>query len=156
MVNVTVRGATRLAKVAGAVQNTAPELRKQLLREIRTGVRPVIADIRDEAEEILPHRGGLASLIAGSKFVVRTRTSGKGAGIRVEGRLSEHDLDVIDRGAVRHPTFARPGRKQSWVNQSLRPGFFSRPVDSDFPRIQKAVLTAMDNTADTIHRKASS
>jgi len=155
MVEVTVRGATRLARVAGAVQRVAPELRKELLREIRTGVRPVIKDIRAEALDSLPSRGGLGEMIAGSRYAVRTRTSGKQVGVRVEGRLTEIDLDVIDRGRVRHPVFAREGRSPSWVNQPVRPGFFSRPVAESFPQIQKSVMQAMDNVAEKIRRAGS-
>jgi hypothetical protein len=150
-VDVTVRGEEKLAKIAGAVQRFAPDLRKELLREIRTGVKPILEEIRDEAEETLPRRGGLADLVAGAKYGVRTRTFGKEAGVRVEGRLPGHDINSVDRGSLRHPVFGR----KSWVQQPVRPGFFSRPPEAAKPALQAVVLKAMDTVADNI-RKASS
>lgn len=153
--DITVRGAEKLAKLAGAVQQYAPELRKELLREIRTGVRPLLPKIRNEATETLPSRGGLAGIVADAQYVVRTRTSGKQVGVRVEGRLPGHDLRSIDRGNLRHPVFARAGRRRTWVGQRVAQGFFSRPANYAKPDLQGAVIEAMEKVATTIERKAT-
>jgi len=151
-VDVTVTGAEKLARIAGAANRFAPTLRKELLREIRTGVRPVLPEIRDEAREILPHLGGLSEIVADAKLGVRTRTSGTGAGVRVEGRMPGHDIKSIEDGDVRHPVFARAGKRVSWVAQRVAEGFFSRPLNKAKPKLQRSVIQAMDNAADSLRK----
>jgi len=153
MVELRIEGLERISKIAGAVQSTTPKLRPRLLAGIRAVGKPIVADIREEASSSLPHGGGLNEWVAKSNFGIRSRTSGITAGIRIVGQRSGHDLDVIDRGRVRHPLF---GNRKSWFQESVKPGFFSRPAEASETKAQTAVLKVMDEFAAEIHRKASS
>lgn len=151
MINIQVRGAERLAKVAGAIARTTPELRKDLLAGIRKIGKPVIDDVRQEATETLPRRGGFAAGIAGAKFSVRTRTSGKQAGVRIVGQQAGHDIAGIEAGLIRKPLF---GNRSSWHSQPVRPGFFSRPIEEDADLMTREVINVAEEFADKIHRRA--
>jgi hypothetical protein len=75
--------------------------------------------------------------------------------VRVEGRLPGHDIKSIDDGRVRHPVFARRGRRASWVQQRVAQGFFSRSARYAQPDLQTSVLQAMDTVADKLKQRAT-
>lgn len=153
MLTIEVRRAPQqLAKLAGAIATTTPELRKDLLAGIRKVGKPVIADVRSEATSTLPSRGGFAGGIAGAQFGVRTRTSGKAAGVRIVGRQPGHDIEGIDAGLLRKPLF---GNRASWHSQPVRAGFFTRPVEESVDELQRGIVTVLNQMADKIHRRAT-
>lgn len=152
-IDVKIDGAEKLARVAGAVQNTAPELRKDLLRGLRAAAKPAVKEIKAEARSTLPQRGGLAEWIAKSTIGLRTRTSGKSAGLRIEGRKSGHDLDALDRGRLRHPLF---GNRRHWFQQDIKPGFFTNPIINHTDRMTLEVLRTLDEFMAEVDRRASS
>lgn len=132
------------------------QLRKDLLREIRTAGKPTIEDIRASALATLPNRGGLANRVGkDTKFGTRTRTAGRSAGVQIRstgGASSGRTLKSLDEeGTWRHPLF---GNRKVWVGQSdgAAEGWFTEPIEDDLPRFRKAVLDAMEKTANEIVR----
>jgi hypothetical protein len=150
-VDISIRGAERLAKVAGAIARTTPELRKDLLAGLRKVVKPYTSEIRQEAADTLPRRGGFAAGIAGATYGSRTRTHGKGAGVRITGKQAGHDIAGIEAGLIRKPLF---GDRGHWYSQAVRPGFFSRPVEEDLDILQKEVLKVTEDFANRLQRRA--
>lgn len=144
-----VYGAQQLERLAKALKGADRELRKELLRRIRAAGKPVVAEMKRNLASNMPQRGGLAADLGRAKIGVRTKTSGSTSGVRIEARHSEHDLASIDRGIVRHPVYGRP----PWVEQDVPEGEVSRPVRESKPAMQRAVLRAMDDTADEIVRR---
>ena len=150
---ITVTGAEGLARLARAVKAAGRnDLRKDLLRGVRKGSKPMIPDARAAAAESLPHRGGLAADVAGAKWVVRTRMQGRGAGVRItgtwtsEGRL--HDLSKLDTGLLRHPVYGH--RKQRWQAQAIRPRWFSDAMEALAPEIRDELLEVIDEVAQRL------
>ncbi len=123
------------------------ELIKQVQREMRdSDIRELVAE---SALETLPNSGGhtrgarprgktkdgakrvlrrrsrrrrttLAGLAAQTRVVVKVITGGKGAGVIIRGRKGGLDLNALNRGKARHPTFGH----DPWVLQDVPPGFF--------------------------------
>lgn len=149
--SLRVDGAEDLARVAGAVQRVEPKLRKELLAGIRKAVKPSIVEVKAEALSTLPAEGGLNRFVATSKIGVRTRSSGRRAGIRVVATKGGHDLVGINDGMVRHPVF---GNRKVWVSQRVDGGFYSEPLTEGAPRIQKEIKGTMDRILAQIKQES--
>ncbi|MCX6399236.1 MAG: hypothetical protein NTX33_04795 [Propionibacteriales bacterium] len=145
---IEVRGAHDLEALAKRLKSAddGKELRKQLLREIRQSAKPVIGKVKASARDKLPSRGGLADSVARSRIGVRTRVSGKNAGVRIEAK-NGIDVRSLDRGRLRHPVF---GNRNNWVNQEVEPGWFSEPLTESLPHVRRGVIDAMDAVAKRI------
>lgn len=136
---------TQLARRLKAQDSKA--LRTEFYRGINRATKPVIADIRQTAKTELPRRGGLGKRVARSKITTKRRMSGKSAGVRVVG-TSGYDIRSIDRGRVRHLTWGR----KPWVNQKVRPGFWTTPVREGEPVARASIVRVMDDIARKIEK----
>jgi hypothetical protein len=137
-IDIRVVGANELAELAAKLKRAGNnELRKELLRGIRTAARPMVT--REAARRELPRRGGLAERIAKSKITTRTRTSRTRPGVRVVG-MSGYDLDAIDKGVVRHPTYGHG----PWVAQRVKAGWFTDTLEHESKHVRKELRQAID------------
>lgn len=105
---------------------------KALRKEVTAAVPPVRKKIKASAIAILPAGGGLNAWVAAAR--VRSVVKARGHTVTVElrgGRSSANkkksDIDAIDRGRVRHPSWGRRTAGQ-WHNQAVPPGFFATPA----------------------------
>lgn len=148
----TPEQAARDLELLGRRLKTADKtLRRDMLREIRAAGKPAVDDIKRSARESLPASGGLADLVARQSYGVRTRLSGKSAGVRIQGTgRTVRGLRSIDAGTVRHPVFGN--KDAAWVSQPVRPGFFTKPIEENLPRFRKSVIEALEKTAAEIVR----
>ena len=55
-------------------------------------------------------------------------------------------LEALDRGELRHPLY---GNRKYWFSQSVRPGFWSRPIEDRAPQIRDAVAKEV---GDGLHK----
>lgn len=121
---VTVTGAEQLGRLARAIRQAGDkDLQRELASGLRRAVRPMQREFKQVAGQVLPYRGGLAEfVVAGMRF--RSKVSvGKSPRVRITASLPGHDLDAMNRGRLRHPTFGhRDGAH--WVTQEIRPGFW--------------------------------
>lgn len=145
------RGAEQLEAVGRRLKGTAgAPLRRELLAGIRAGTKSTVQDIREEARTTLPHRGGLAALVAGGQFAARTRLTGSGAGVRIVGSSrSIRSLTQLNAGRLRHPVF---GDRATWVTQFVAPGFFDLPIQRNLPNIRAAVDKALSDVSRKIEK----
>jgi hypothetical protein len=129
------------------------DLRRELLRSGRAMGKPIKAELAASALEKLPHRGGLAALIAKAKVRVATRLSGRNVGVSFVGRWTGHDLPSIDRGRLRHPIRQRSaekagGRPKIWVSQTIPAGYWTKVFDGPGADIARdEFLKAVDAVA---------
>jgi hypothetical protein len=146
---VEVKGADQLYRLARelAKQSDGRELKKDLLRKIRTAALPLRAEVRANLAANLPKRGGLNRDEARARIGLRNRTTGKSAGVRLQVARKGRDLQRLDRGIVRHPLF---GDRRHWYSQHVSPRLISDPVVAARPRIRRAVIAAMDDIAKQI------
>jgi hypothetical protein len=148
-ITAKVQGAEQLVAVARAVKDAGDsEIRKDLLRGIREGVRPVGEAMREEYRDGLPHGGGLNEAMAAAKVSPRTRTSGRNAGVRLVYTSSGHDMEAVEAGEIRHPVYGHG----PWVSQSVPSGLGEQGVAKAAPRAMDAVQEAMQETLRRIAR----
>lgn len=76
----------------------------------------------------------LNRLVAGTKIKTVANFRGRMVGVYVIGSQSKagkkRNLEAINRGIVRHPTFGR----KPWRAQRVRAGFFDRPMEGEVAR----------------------
>ena len=121
-------------------------------RRVQSVVPPIERAVDQMALEILPKGGGLNRWVADAPLKASIRTGARSAGVRLRmGRNSlkkRSDLNSIDQGVVRHPTFGRRGGKvrkavaptgfgrhfaiverlNDWHDEAVAPGFFTIPA----------------------------
>lgn len=144
--DVAVSGANELAAVTKRLKEAgAVGLKRDMLRGLREGAKPLVEVARQSALDHLPKSGGLAAHVAETKIVVRTRTSGSNPGVRVVGVSGRH-LKEMDQGRVRHPTFGHG----PWVTQTITPGWWSKALTAAAPQVRAELVKVLDETARRI------
>lgn len=140
MATVKVRGVDQLYALSRALRQAGrKDLDKELRRGVSRAVRPFGAEVKAEARTGMP--SGYAPLLAASLSV---RTQWRAAGVTVvttaKGSQDARDIEAIDGGTLRHPVFGRrrrrTGRKNPWVAQRVRAGFWTRPAE----RLQRQIV----------------
>jgi hypothetical protein len=144
-----VRGSHDLAVLAKRLKDAGRgDLRKELLKGIRTAAKEAIPDIRQSAYRTLPRRGGLAQAVGGQAYTTRTSLALSGAKVRIVGQGMK-ELTDIDEGRLRHPVF---GDRSTWRGQAVTPGFFSGAVARRAPDIRKQIEAAVNDIAKQVTR----
>src|SRR5689334_25378771 len=89
----------------------------------------------------LPHRGGLAAIVASSGMSHQRRAGG----IRIIARgISQ--LKLTNDGLVRHPVYGEPG---TWVTQAIPKAreWFTKPIRDGAPKVRRELDKALDKIA---------
>jgi hypothetical protein len=152
-VHLQGRGLAELHQLGAALKAAPRELKRELPRAMKQVALPMAREVKTTGAGRLPKRGGLAAYIASARITIKTRTTGRQAGVRIEGGKTKTggkvDLPHIDAGALRHPVRQRSvekaaGRKPLWVSQSVEPGFWSEPTEHAAPHLREQVLAVID------------
>lgn len=148
-VDLRISGVDQLEAVARRIKEAGDkELRRELLRGINRALKPAKAEVQRAALADLPKRGGLNQLVASSKIGSRTRTAGRDPAVFLTGTKSGHDLRSIDRGRLRHPVFGT----DTWVDQDIKPGWWSQTLAGQVPSIRREVVNALEDVARRLAR----
>lgn len=143
-VDVRITGADNLATLAKELKRIGDnDLRKEMLRGIRTATKPMVAAAKESAHDELPKAGGLNEIVARSKFSTRTRTAGRSPGVRVVA-ASGINVGSIDRGRLRHPVF---GNREAWVTQQVKPGWFTDAMNAHADEVRRELMAALERVA---------
>ena len=133
----------------------ALNVKNSLRKRLREAGKPLAEAVAEDGPEGLPSGGGLADWLRSSAkpslSMTATRLAVKltgGTGSRT-GRTS--DLGAINRGRLRHPVFARPGRRAGWANQGVTAGTYDKAIekhaDEALPEIEKVLDDVMRELA---------
>lgn len=145
VIDLKVEGAEKLAALAKRLKAAEPAMRKEFYRAISKAVHPMRDAVRSTAASELPRRGGLAKRVAKSKIATKRRMSGANVGVRLSA-TSDYDIRSINRGRVRRLVYGH----KPWVNQRVKPGFWSRPIAEHAPEARRQIIRAVDDTARKI------
>jgi hypothetical protein len=142
MVDIDVRVSRNWTVVAARLRRAPKELRKEVRAGLRQAVDPLSDAIRDGIPQYMPRRGGYAALLGGA---LSLRTTVTGSGVRITG-TSSHDIRARQRGSLRHPVYGH----DRWVNQAVRPGFFTEPPKDHMGEVRDAMIPVLDAFARKI------
>jgi len=148
---IDITGGEQLAALDIALRRAGE---RELLEQLREGtsapLRAIIPSLRASARATLPQRGGLAGVVATSRFDVRIRYGGRSPGVQLVG-TNAIQIRRLDRGLLRHPVYARgPRQDWRWVRQRVPSGWFTNPTDDARPRIARAVGDALQAVAEQV------
>jgi hypothetical protein len=156
---VTLRDVGDLKAVSRALRQAAngKELRKQLTRELRSEIAPMVAEVK-AAWRAVPSRSARPKLRRALVKATRgqVRLTGKEAGIRVrtDGRRMPQGARALPTYAEgtkrpwRHPVY---GNRDVWVSQRPFPRFF-RAVRPDQARVRQQIEQAVETVFKQIVR----
>lgn len=136
----STKGAEDFLRLSKAMKGSAPELRKELNKALRTAAKPIIPKIRQSARSNLPREGGLNERFAKKPLRAAVRTGEKTAGVRIQG--TKTDPRVNAQGRVAHPVFGRP---RSTVVQQVPSavGYFDRPAQDSAPQVRSELVAVL-------------
>lgn len=120
------------------------DLNSNLSKRINASVKPARQAFKKSALQRLPKKNGLNVRVAKAKY----RTAKKKNGVRLIAS-GQDELDKMDQGSFRHPTFGR----KPWKVQQIRPGVFSDPWEELAPSIRAEVGKAIDDTIKEVEGK---
>ena len=153
----TVAGGADFAALARRLKDAGEtRLRRELFRAIDDAAKPLAAEISSVAhlEPYLPDQ--YAAVLASDLAVTVYKLTGINPGIRIaaKGRVKKRKVQLLDKGFINHPVFARGKRKTwNWSNgqtAGMKAGFFTDPCDRSGPMVRDAVLKAMHDVASKI------
>lgn len=146
-----IRGSEDLRRLAAELKDVGEnQLRRDLLKGIRDAAKPGIEAVRQSARETLPRSGGLAERVASQVYAVRTSAAGSSAKVSIAGKGMK-GLRDIDSGQVRHPVYG----SDTWVSQSVPPGFFTKALMGRAPSIRDGIENVIKDIDQQIDRSVS-
>jgi hypothetical protein len=147
-ISMVTHGEQQLRTLAAAIKAAGgKEFGREVDRAMRRAARPLTRSARQGAMQVLPYRGGLAERVARSRFTAAVRNRGASASLTIRGS-GRYNLNRMDEGTVRHPVYAdtrKTRREWAWVNQRIRPGWFTDPLLLDAPKVRNELEDAMDD-----------
>jgi hypothetical protein len=138
-------GGDDFRRLAARLERAADNLPAVLTKVLAPPVEVAVVKARRKALTDLPRRGGLASAVAGSRITVTPNRSRSRPGVRVEavGGQVRQQLALINRGQVRHAIYGKWRRRRSAGMQSVRPGWFSVPMEESGPDVRAAIIAGI-------------
>lgn len=133
----------RLRAVSEIFRQAEHDLRRDFLLGFTEVAHQVVGDLRDSAAQTLPRSGGLAALVADSRFAVRPRLALTGIGVGVDVDSSYDVARMDDPGLVMHPVYGGG----TWVRQSITPGWFSDALKADTGKVEAAAQATAEMIA---------
>ena len=120
-----------VAKKLNAQGSQGRGLWRELNTQLKSAAQPMTDVVLRHLSDYLPDQ--YAKVVRSSMTVrVSRSTKGAGAGLKLigtaKGIKKKRHLRVINDGTLRHPVYGNPNK---WVDQRVRPGFWSQPLDAN-------------------------
>lgn len=119
-----------------------------LRARVREAGKPLAEAIAQDGPEGLPEAGGLAEWLRGAKpglSMTQTRVAIKLTGLTGMRTRKTSDLNAINRGRLRHPVYAQPGRKAGWVNQLVPAGTYDAAIEKHGDAALEEIAHVLDD-----------
>lgn len=146
---VEIRGAENFHILAAKIR--AGVARNQLVPDMRNGfekeAQPMRQAVFRSIDGYLPNR--YASVLRGPLTITaRGSSSGDTARVTLTATAGGRHIGTINAGDLRHPVFGR----HPWVDQGVRRGFVSEPMDSRRRQLRERVRAALRKFLSEITR----
>lgn len=155
--DLRVKGAHQLADLGRDLRQAGDqgkELKREISKAAQRATRPVKREFPAAIADRLP--SGLADWVnAALKTTTRIRLSGRNVGVRIRIRRpkqgGEADVNRLDRGRARHPTYGR----RPWVLQDVQGQFVKQVMEGLVARrARREFIRAIDEVKAKIRRAA--
>lgn len=135
-----------LAKRLNAQGKAGRGLWKELNAQMANAAQPMIAVVKRHLSDYVPdnYAGVLSTALT---VRVSRSTKGASAGLKLVGAAKgvkkKRHIRVINDGTLRHPVYGNP---EAWVDQGVRPGFWTTPLSNSREIPAKEIRRAVQNT----------
>jgi len=146
-------------KIAGELKALARKLkagdqvnlRRELTKGLRAGVKPVAAALKARALGLPSHTGGTLRAAIAKAVTIQVRTGGKSPGIRLRipnAKMGDRAAlpRLMNRGTWRHPVFG----SDTWVEQTSETNWWDDTAKAG----RSSVVTEIRHVLDDIERKS--
>jgi hypothetical protein len=142
--SIQIRGGDQFKEAAARMRRANGELPHEIINALERAAPPLERAATASAAANLPHRGGLAAIVASSGMSHQRRAGG----IRIIAR-GITQLKLTNEGKVRHPVYGKPG---TWVGQAIPKAldWFDRPIHNGAPKVRAELKKALDKIAREI------
>lgn len=163
-VEISVAGVEQLSALSRRLHDAGrKDLDRQLDKAARRAGDQVVEAVERDVDLYMP-RGYERVFKASMQFRTTVR---KAHGSRVtislvaRGKISARQIRNLERGELRHPVYGRwrtrrgksrgkHAYRNPWVEQRIRPHFFTEPANHAAPKVRGEFLEAMRAVADKI------
>lgn len=149
-------------------------LGKQMSKGIQRALKPFPPEVRAEAGNVMPERGGYRDVLLPSlRFRSRVKETRQTCDIVIrvygDGKGEQRDVRRLNRGQLRHPnppgrfrrrmwTTTKPRKRipggqlirNDWSVTKIRAGFVDRPADRILPQAVREIQSVIDYVAEQI------
>lgn len=130
------------------------QLRLATGRSLRAVAKPLGESMVHEGAARLPRAGGLAARVDAASVSVLASLGGRNPRVVIRLKTREgYRLKQMDEGNLRHPVFARDGRKPTWVRQTVPGGGFTRAFQAGASMVRRRVSDELQRVLDEAARK---
>ena len=139
-----ILGEGQFEALAARLRKAEGELPREIIDALENAAPSLERAAKESAAANLPHRGGLAAIVASSGMSTQRRAGG----IRIVAR-GITQLKLTDAGRVRHPVYGKPG---TWVTQAIPKAreWFEKPIRKGESKIREELKKALDKIARQI------
>lgn len=144
MTQLTITGGEQFAALAKRLEAVSgADVRRELDAALVRSTPPLKRAAKASAAANLPHRGGLAGVVASAEM----STVAYGGGVRIVAHGIQQ-LALTNSGLVRHPVYGR----NRWVTQSIPKArdWFFKPMRKGADKVRRELVKALDDIADKI------
>jgi hypothetical protein len=143
MSSVEIVGGEQFAVLAAKIRKAEGELPHELVKALERSAPGLKRAAKASAAANLPHRGGLAGIVAAAGMATQRRAGG----IRITAR-GITQLKLTNDGKVRHPVYGR-SRYVTQVIPKAR-NWFYKPMRDGEPKVRRELNKALDKIARKI------
>lgn len=138
----------------GRAAKAAPkELQKQVRKALRDATKPLGRTVITEGLQAMP--GSIPDHYA--RATGRAVPSSGWAGVQLAlGGARKKNLDILNRGMIRHPLFGRTKTtdgRSLWFMNNVPANTFTDAAQHHLPELSQAVTGALEATLDTMETK---
>lgn len=145
--DVELNGGKQLYELGRKLRESPKKVQSATRRELVKVVRPLQDEIGDEVGPSMPkgYEQVLAKSLQHRISVKTTYWASVSLTTTAKGKKDKRKIGAIDKGILRHPVYGRHRVshkqrrfiKNPWVDQPVKPGFWTRPVENSAPRIRR-------------------
>jgi hypothetical protein len=151
MISLDVKPPKGMAQIARALHNASDDINRELKHDLYRVAAQYGKVVPKEVHLFVPS-GFVEVFRAGLVVNGDVHLSSSGPTIRMKARAStaggkKSEIAKIERGILRHPVF---GNRERWVNQRIKPGFFSKTILKHQDILSTAVVEVMQRVAAKI------
>jgi len=149
-------GAAAFRAAAQALREAGDkDLRREVSASLREVTKPFGARIIRHGAVEMPHRGGLSARLAKARMTQTNAMNGRSPGIGMRFKVREgYDLAALDKGNLKHPVFARPGRPRVWATQRVPRDAYTREFLAGRDQVAGELVHTLESVTERIAQRS--